>query len=555
MGAGPVTNPEKKTRPAWKLKPPHDSLTQGIVVSGFSKLPSAEALFLLCDWPENGPNSPASAGKGAWLRTLNTVAPITDADGKDPRAAIIAFTWTGLQKLGLPADALATFSTPFREGMYQEDRLRRLGDKVDDKWQDTVIPDGPRWSANIPARKEKGKEAWERVIADVGSPAEVAEREVITPKTVHALLLLYYDEDKDPAAKDWANTVEHALARDGVKVAHRLPLDLRLDENGIGREHFGFADGLSQPIPYDEKSASGQETANNSLVLTDGKPATRDAWHGVPLGEILLGHNNAHHEKVPGPMVPDNLQSLESGLTEDGAPEGFRNLELDGSYMVVRELQQNVAAFWKSLETGAARIRAHDPSATHVTADWLAERVVGRNIDGHLLCPSGLLAADIDNQPENAFGFKKTDPEGMGCPPGSHVRRANPRDGLAHNLDSAETLLNATNNHRILRRGRKYGTTITGCDQDDGAERGLLFICLNTDIARQFEFVQQTWLLNRNFATLFDETDPLVGPKGTFTIREQPLRRIVEVDTFIQSAGGEYFFLPSIPALKYLAVQ
>ena len=88
---------------------------------------------------------------------------------------------------------------------------------------------------------------------------------------------------------------------------------------------------------------------------------------------------------------------------------------------------------------------------------------------------------------------------------------------------------------------------------DDGAERGLLFICLNTDIARQFEFVQQTWILNQNFATLFDETDPLVGPKGGFTIREQPLRRIVEVETFIQTAGGEYFFLPSIPALKYLA--
>jgi hypothetical protein len=31
------------------------------------------------------------------------------------------------------------------------------------------------------------------------------------------------------------------------------------------------------------------------------------------------------------------------------------------------------------------------------------------------------------------------------------------------------------------------------------------------------------------------------------------LRRIVDVETFIQCAGGEYFFLPSLPALKYLA--
>ncbi len=81
----------------------------------------------------------------------------------------------------------------------------------------------------------------------------------------------------------------------------------------------------------------------------------------------------------------------------------------------------------------------------------------------------------------------------------------------------------------------------------------MLFICLNADIARQFEFIQQTWVLNKNFATLYDETDPLIGPAGRFTIREEPLRRIVEVKTFIQSAGGEYFFLPSLPALQYMS--
>jgi hypothetical protein len=60
-------------------------------------------------------------------------------------------------------------------------------------------------------------------------------------------------------------------------------------------------------------------------------------------------------------------------------------------------------------------------------------------------------------------------------------------------------------------------------------------------------------MLNRNFATLYDETDPLVGPEGGFTIGERPLRRIVQVKTFIQMAGGEYFFLPSLPAIDYLA--
>jgi deferrochelatase/peroxidase EfeB len=220
----------------------------------------------------------------------------------------------------------------------------------------------------------------------------------------------------------------------------------------------------------------------------------------------------------------------------------------------VRELRQYVGEFWKSLEENAQRIRAHDPSATYVTAEWLAERVVGRSLDGDMLCPAGKRPPGPDNLPDNAFGYIKDDRYGQGCPMGSHVRRSNPRDGLAKDHPAAaQTLLDAANNHRILRRGRKFGPPPKDRQDDDGAERGLLFICLNADIARQFEFVQQTWILNKNFATLYDETDPLVGPKGGFTIGEQPLRRIVDVATFIQSAGGEYFFLPSLPALKYLA--
>ncbi len=74
--------------------------------------------------------------------------------GPTAGAACIAFTWTGLQNLGLSDAALASFSAPFSEGMYQEDRLRRLGDKINDTWQATVIDGGPLWSANIPAPKE-----------------------------------------------------------------------------------------------------------------------------------------------------------------------------------------------------------------------------------------------------------------------------------------------------------------------------------------------------------------------------------------------------------------
>src|SRR5262249_55283367 len=100
---------------------------------------------------------------------------------------------------------------------------------------------------------------------------------------------------------------------------------------------------------------------------------------------------------------------------------------------------------------------------------------------------------------------------------------------------------------------RKYGPPPKNVRVDDKQERGLLFVCLNTDIARQFEFVQQTWMLNKNLATLFDETYPLVGPKASFTIPRNPLRQIIDADPYIQLVGGDYFFLPSMPALNYLA--
>ena len=170
-----------------------------------------------------------------------------------------------------------------------------------------------------------------------------------------------------------------------------------------------------------------------------------------------------------------------------------------------------------------------------------------------LLIPGGTLPSK-NGEPDNDFGFLATDPYGHGCPFGSHVRRANPRDGLAAEEADGPTLLAAANSHRILRRARRFGPPVADLrDKEDHAHRGLLFMCLNTDIARQFEFIQQTWLLNRGFATLHGETDPLLGTRGAFTIPAEPVRRRVEVETYVQMFGGEYFFLPSLPALAYLA--
>jgi deferrochelatase/peroxidase EfeB len=131
--------------------------------------------------------------------------------------------------------------------------------------------------------------------------------------------------------------------------------------------------------------------------------------------------------------------------------------------------------------------------------------------------------------------------------------------------------------HRILRRGRAYGEPLAeGADPDrlmreDGVERGLYFICLNADIARQFELIQQTWLNNAKFDGLYADPDPVAAghprpPTGpvdeasqrrmqrNFTFPRRPVReRCTDMPLFVTPVGGAYFFLPGMRALKFLA--
>lgn len=548
MAAGPVAPASTPARsaPSWRLSDTVAAQTQGFVVTGFGTLPTGRALFLEFAWPGDAP--PAG-----WLNRLLAMAPITNAvppDKGDPaaqtRAASIAFSGTGLRRIGLPETALASFARPFREGMFQEDRLRRLGDRRNGEWLGTVIAGGPLWSANTPLRPEVPSMPGAFDLPPVGA----AEQYIGTGITVHALLLLY-TQDED-AAETWTGEVQSQLAVDSVNIVRTLELVLDVEKvNKFSREHFGFADALSQPLPYDD----GDNERN--AVLVDDKPTAQDPVQGVPLGEFLIGYTNGHHEKAPGPMVVDSPEGSAAGLLPAKQAEGFRDLGLNGSYLVARELKQDVAAFWRSMEQNAAAMRARDPDHTrHITGDWLAERVIGRDRDGHLLCPANAKwPACTDGSPDSSFLFYDRDAAATGCPPGSHVRRAFPRDALSPDTENKSTLLQAANNHRILRRGRKFGTKLQDSLVDDGADRGLLFMCLNTDIDRQFEFVQQTWLLNSSFATLFKEVDPLVGPAGPMTIRDGQLRRVAHVDTFVSMVGGDYFFLPSLPALQFLALS
>jgi hypothetical protein len=85
----------------------------------------------------------------------------------------------------------------------------------------------------------------------------------------------------------------------------------------------------------------------------------------------------------------------------------------------------------------------------------------------------------------------------------------------------------------------------------------LLFMCLNGDIERQFEFVQQTWLMSPSFHGLAHEKDPLLGDgehgECGFTIasRDGPVR-LSRVPRLITTRGGGYFFLPGKRLIDYL---
>jgi Dyp-type peroxidase family len=283
------------------------------------------------------------------------------------------------------------------------------------------------------------------------------------------------------------------------------PIEARRLSDAKGREHFGFADGISQPI------------------LQGSTDAQRfpESPHVTALGEFVFGYRD-EHGATSGPA--------------DGAAAFARN----GTYLVARQIEQHVGEFHAFCERATLSNGAPDPEA----ASRLEAKIIGRLPDGTPLVPNG-------DRRDNDFGFAE-DPFGYGCPVGAHVRRANPRGSLGNQNVPHEP----DNAHRILRRARSYGSSYHPGVLDSG--RGLLFLALNADIERQFEFIQQNWINSPSFNGIDGERDPLVGgdvvPHQTFTIPGVPAPcRIHNVPRFVNVVGGQYFFLPGKQALLSLA--
>ena len=143
-------------------------------------------------------------------------------------------------------------------------------------------------------------------------------------------------------------------------------------------------------------------------------------------------------------------------LPRDAEGSGRADLGRNGSYLVVRQLRQDVPGFWGFVDRRDAAPRRE--RATRTARLRLAAKMVGRWPSGAPLA----LAPEADDPSladANDFGYHELDPRGARCPVGAHIRRSNPRDSLDPRPGSSDSW-KINRRHRILRRGREYGTSL-----------------------------------------------------------------------------------------------
>jgi Dyp-type peroxidase family len=496
---------------------------QGCIVWGYGELKASDYLILQF-------GDPAKTRK--WLGKIADDIETAVDEGFEPEdqddnlSRNIAFTYEGLKALGLNQATLDSFSQQFKGGMTGKHTQRVMGDS--------------------------GKSA----------PEHWAWGGTQNPE-VHATLLLY--ADTKARLKELTSEFEAALREHDIKVLHKM--DAR--ELPGRKEHFGFRDGISQPklkgvFKAGSKKAKEHEPQFNTL-------------NG---GEFIFGYQDTY-ATTQSPSYPVTPTVAPKQDPHDILPKNiYRESEKDfgrnGSYLVFRTLQQDVKAFWEFLNEKSShqyeeRIRLASkmvgrwpsgaPMAIYPDADPIPELKEQETQDPKSPCNNDRFAY---HRPKDKQGH---DPYGEKCPFGSHLRRSNIRDDMEDVTPA--TSMKIGNQHRIIRRGRPYGSqdidpTSPGFtpDQAPKEEVGLQFLCFNTNIQRQFEFIQSTWGNNPSFHTQINNPDPISGvfdPKdngsnGVHNIQQCPVRHEVsDLKRFVHTRGGGYFFMPGIKAIKYLA--
>ncbi len=327
---------------------------------------------------------------------------------------------------------------------------------------------------------------------------------------IHAMILLAHDDSNKMGriARDMIEEIDKKFCRIlHVEYGHAIR-----NENGDGIEHFGYADGVSQP-----------------LFLKDEVDAFRS-------GKIL-------------PLQWDPEASVDLVLVDDtlaGDPTA------KGSYFVFRKLEQRVKAFNQAEEQ-----LAEDLGLPPDEEERAGAMIVGRYEDG---TPLTLNEEDgiIGSGAENNFNYDD-DAQGAKCPFHAHIRKANPRG-----TGGVETLEDQKK-HIMARRGIPFGCRNVNTDIGPSIAQmpvngvGLLFMSYQADLANQFEFIQSIWVNNPDFPGADNGSDPILGQgitsNGEYavvyddatTLNRQPF------NSFVTLKGGEYFFAPSVKFLKEIA--
>ncbi|WP_425261264.1 Dyp-type peroxidase [Rubrivivax sp. RP6-9] len=464
----PDTVPPVPAPPAFTPK-----LPQGGIVQGYAGMThGALVLMQVTD----------AAAARRWLKKL-----ALSRDGEAPVGGVarnLACTYAGLQALGVHAQWLDALPQEFADGM--EARAGLLGDvrgNHPDNWQRPLR----NWPPVVPPRTDQ-----------------------VDLSTVHLVLVLRLADagtDSPDLHPELAAEVQQAAAAGtGVAVlsvqpmrSWRQPLPGPVPGGSVARGHFGFVDGLSQPLPQ---------------RLVPGQPRGPDA---VPLGEVLLGHPNDRDD--PRRLPPPNA------------------LLDNGSFLVVRKLRQRVDVLDRVLDQQTRQL-APNSAAAHALQRPLLETMMGRRQDGSaLVLPPGDLRNDFDYQ---------ADPQGRACPFQSHVRRMHPRDGRPYTP-------------RVVRRGMSYGPQVRS-PLDLEAERGLVFMAYCASIAEQFELLQR-WVAGGNSSGVSSaQADPLLGvpePGERRTFRfvdaQGEVQRVDLGDqAFVALQWGLYLFAPSLKAVRAL---
>ena len=301
-----------------------------------------------------------------------------------------------------------------------------------------------------------------------------------------------------------------------------------------GFEHFGYRDGISQP------GIRGLTRRSRPATAPDQGLPGQDL---ISPGEFVFGYPGQDPSDKVKPGPPPRM----------AAP-----WMCNGSYMVFRRLEQKVPEFRNFVADRAARLG--------MEPDLLGARMFGRWKSGAPLELAPLYdnaALGSDAKRNNDFDYGD-DPFQRRCPYAAHIRKAYPRDDAPGGEAEAQT-------HRILRAGITFGPEIAPGETATAHSRGLMFVCYQTSIERQFEYIQRRHADDPDFvsgkvrpsggAPVTPGFDPIIGQAADEGAREmdEPYpnypagnrRTKLELPKqFVVLTAAGYFFMPSISALR-----